>query len=258
MFSPARLKIHLKLCVNRLKLLRAKKDALSLQARKEISLLLANNKEASARIRVESIIRDDDFCEVLEMLELYCELLLARFGLLETASGSIDSSLVEAVHGLMYSAARCVEVKELLLIRDQLGQKVGKEAYLLIINDTDKRVNSRIVNKLLGAAPNPILVERYLSEIGQRYNVPGWSLKQTPQEPDDTLISLEEEDSNEATPAKPPKQKFSSKDSSSFELPTPPTTKPNAQEPKQDTSDATRVPTFEELESRFRALKNKP
>lgn len=111
-------------------------------------------------------------------------------------SSTIDPSLVEAVHGMMYSAARCGEVKELMLIRDQLGQKIGKEAYLSILNDTDRLVNPRIVNKLLGATPNPILVDRYLAEIGQRYGVPGWSPKQAAEEPEDTLISLD--DSEEA------------------------------------------------------------
>jgi vacuolar protein sorting-associated protein IST1 len=78
-----RLKVQLKLAINRLKLLRSKKTSLNQAARKEISNLLASGKEESARIRVEHVIREDYNMEALEILELYCELLLARFGLLE-------------------------------------------------------------------------------------------------------------------------------------------------------------------------------
>ncbi|CAG8840624.1 4337_t:CDS:2, partial [Racocetra persica] len=82
-FNPNRLKIHLKLAVNRLKLVQQKKNVLNKQARKDIAALLENSKEESAKIRVEGIIREDYYIEAMEMLELYCELLLARFGLLE-------------------------------------------------------------------------------------------------------------------------------------------------------------------------------
>jgi vacuolar protein sorting-associated protein IST1 len=48
-----------------------------------LAQLLETGKEQSARIRVENIIREDLNVELLEILELYCELLLARIGLLE-------------------------------------------------------------------------------------------------------------------------------------------------------------------------------
>ena len=60
-----------------------KQTALAKQARRELAQLLEQGKEESAKIRVENIIREDLFVEMLEILELYCELLLARFGLLE-------------------------------------------------------------------------------------------------------------------------------------------------------------------------------
>ena len=75
--------VQLKMSVNRLRLMQQKQTALSKQARRELAQLLEQSKEESARIRVENIIREDIFVEMLEILELYCELLLARFGLLE-------------------------------------------------------------------------------------------------------------------------------------------------------------------------------
>jgi vacuolar protein sorting-associated protein IST1 len=80
--------------VNRLRLMQQKQTALAKQSRRELAHLLEQGKEESARIRVENIIRDDLFVEMLEIIELYCELLLARFGLLEQMSspnqGSFD------------------------------------------------------------------------------------------------------------------------------------------------------------------------
>ena len=69
--------------VNRLRLMQQKQTALAKQARRELAQLLEQGKDESAKIRVENIIREDLFVEMLEILELYCELLLARFGLLE-------------------------------------------------------------------------------------------------------------------------------------------------------------------------------
>ena len=78
-----RLLVQLRMSVNRLRLMQQKQTALAKQARRDLAQLLDQGKEESAKIRVENIIREDLFVEMLEILELYCELLLARFGLLE-------------------------------------------------------------------------------------------------------------------------------------------------------------------------------
>lgn len=51
--------------------------------RRELAQLLDNGREASARIRVENVIANDIAVEVMEMVELYCELLLARAPVLD-------------------------------------------------------------------------------------------------------------------------------------------------------------------------------
>lgn len=47
------------------------------------TLILAH-KEDRARIRVEHIVREDFLVEAYELLEMYCDLLLARFGLIQS------------------------------------------------------------------------------------------------------------------------------------------------------------------------------
>lgn len=227
-------------------------------------------------------------------MELYCELLLARFGLVE-ASGPIDHSIEEAVHGLIYSATRCGEIKELVMIRDQLAQKVGKESYLAMLNNTEGLVNPRLVIKLSAAPPHSILVEQYLAEIAHRYGVPGFGDTELENQiPENTieLISLEEDnlispsqDLNEKPseikaasnslntapddifPQKPHSTQPPTVKTSDFVLPTPPKTTPvtsniasnnkhaNSSAAPTKSNNNTSIPTFEELESRFNALK---
>jgi len=83
-WSPPRARIQLKLAIQRTRVLSAKKTQLAKSTRREIANLLDRGKVESARIKVEGIMADDLMVELLELLELFCEVLLARFGLLET------------------------------------------------------------------------------------------------------------------------------------------------------------------------------
>ncbi|KAF9356246.1 hypothetical protein BGX26_005535 [Mortierella sp. AD094] len=169
MFNPTRAKVQLKLSVNRLQMLQNKKNMLAQQQRKEIARLLETGKEESARIRVEHIIREDFSTEALEIIELYCELLLARFGLLEQMK-NCDPAIIEAVNTLIYAAPRS-EVKELLLVRDQLAAKFGREFATNAMENKDESVNPRIIQKLKVQTPDPYLVNRYLEEIAKTFKV---------------------------------------------------------------------------------------
>ncbi|KAG0239532.1 hypothetical protein BGX31_002717 [Mortierella sp. GBA43] len=169
MFNPTRAKVQLKLSVNRLQMLQNKRNTLAQQQRREIGRLLEAGKEESARIRVEHIIREDFTTEALEILELYCELLLARFGLLEQLR-TCDPAITEAVNTIIYAAPRS-EVKELLLVRDQLAAKFGRDFVNNALENKDESVNPRIIQKLRVQTPDPYLVNRYLEEIARAFKV---------------------------------------------------------------------------------------
>ncbi|ORE21605.1 hypothetical protein BCV71DRAFT_241504 [Rhizopus microsporus] len=170
MFNPARLKVQLKLAINRLKMLQAKKTSLNQQLRREIGTLIEKGKIESARVRIEHVIRDDFVIEAMENLELYCDLLLARFGLLETYK-TCEASIEEAVHTVIWAAPRLSEVKELSLVRDQLASKFGKEFMIDAMENKNDKVNEKIIIKLQASAPDPYLVERYLEEIAKIYDI---------------------------------------------------------------------------------------
>ncbi|XP_051565259.1 IST1 homolog isoform X2 [Myxocyprinus asiaticus] len=171
-FKSERLRVNLRLVINRLKLLEKKKTELAQKARKEISDYLSAGKDERARIRVEHIIREDYLVEAMEILELYCDLLLTRFGLIQSMK-ELDPGLQEAVSTLIWAAPRLQsEIAELKIVSDQLCAKYSKEYGKLCRTNQIGSVNDRLIHKLSVEAPPKILVERYLIEIAKNYNVP--------------------------------------------------------------------------------------
>ncbi|KAM5297230.1 IST1 homolog isoform 2-T6 [Glossophaga mutica] len=143
-FKADRLRANLQLAAGHLKLLERKKTEQAQKARKEIADYLAAGKDERARIRVEHIIREDYLVEAMEILELYCDLLLARFGLIQTTK-ELDPGLAESVSTVIWAAPRLQsEVPELKMLMCKLNV------------DTLPQV----------------LVEQYLIEIAKNYNVP--------------------------------------------------------------------------------------
>ena len=186
----SKIKVQLKLAISRLRMVQQKDTAIAKQQRRAMAQLLEvgyssggnasfqvaltnkllkqQGKEESARIRVENIIRSDIDTELLEVLELYCELLLARTGLLEAKE--CDPGLEEAVKSIIYAAPR-TDVKELQQTRQLLVEKYGKDFALQAIDNSDGKVAERVVKKLKVEPPDPELVTLYLKEIARTYGV---------------------------------------------------------------------------------------
>lgn len=145
-----------------------KDEAVSKQQRRAMAQLLEAGKIESARIRVENIIRSDITTELHEILELYCELLLARTGLMEAQT--CDPGLEEAVKSLIYAAPR-TDVKELNQVRALLVEKFGKDFALQAMENSDEKVSEKVLKKLAVTPPREELVVGYLEEIARTYGV---------------------------------------------------------------------------------------
>lgn len=183
-----KLKSTLRLLIPRLRNAQKKDTALSIAARREMAELLSQSREASARIRVENIIHTDITVELMEILELYAELLLARAGLLDvrdknakegitgasSSSGGLhdDTGLEEAAASMIYSAPRLPrDVRELALVRNMLIDRFGKEFAIRANENVDNIVPARVVDKLKVDPPSERLVQAYLEEIARTYAV---------------------------------------------------------------------------------------
>ena len=147
-------------------------------------------------------------------MELYCELLLARIGLLEAKE--CDPGLEEPIKSIIYAAPR-TDIKELQQARQLLVEKYGKDFALEAIDNSDGKVAERVLKKLRVEPPEPELVTLYLKEIARTYGVT-WPKGQEKQgnnvdEDDDdspsggqAIESLEEPlTTNELTKATPPR-----------------------------------------------------
>ncbi|KPV76421.1 uncharacterized protein RHOBADRAFT_13105 [Rhodotorula graminis WP1] len=158
-WNPARAKIQLRLAIQRVRLLAQKRTQLAKSTRREVAALVEKGKLESAKIKVEGLLSEDLYVELLEVLELYCELLLARFGLLETVKRRPPAS------STLHRGA--TELKELHVLREMLMSKGGRDFAIACIDNLDDIVTS----KLKVDTPAPELVELYLYEIARAYAV---------------------------------------------------------------------------------------
>eukprot|EP00088_Acartia_fossae_P064117 TRINITY_DN7880_c0_g1_i12.p1 TRINITY_DN7880_c0_g1~~TRINITY_DN7880_c0_g1_i12.p1 ORF type:complete len:400 (-),score=136.14 TRINITY_DN7880_c0_g1_i12:377-1576(-) len=166
-----KLKTNLRLAINRLKLLEKKKSEMALKSRKEIADYISGGKSERAKIRVEHIIREDYLVEAMEILEMYCDLLLARFGLIQQMK-TLDDGLAEAISSLIWVAPRLqADVQELKVVADQFAAKYGKPYAQACKENEVGTVSAKLMHKLSVQAPPKITVEKYLIEIAKYYNV---------------------------------------------------------------------------------------
>ena len=170
-FKSIKLQTNLRLCVSRYELIIKKKTEQSQRARREISDLLKAGRYERARIKVEHIIREDYVTEAMEILQQYCDLLLARCGLIETMA-YCDEGLLECVNTIIWATPRVQhDVQETVEVEKQLGKKFGKAFVEQAHGNRTNLVNEKVSHRLGVTPPSPVLIERYLEEIAKNYGL---------------------------------------------------------------------------------------
>ncbi|KAI6649263.1 IST1-like [Oopsacas minuta] len=170
-FNSLKLQTNLKLCVSRYELLIKKKTEQSQRARKDISDLLRAGRFERARIKVEHVIREDYVTEAMEILQQYCDLLLARAGLIETM-GYCEEGLLECVNTIIWATPRVQhDIQESVEVEKQLGKKFGKAFLEQAHANRTNIVNEKVSHRLGVTPPSPVLIERYLEEIAKNYGL---------------------------------------------------------------------------------------
>ncbi|XP_042377011.1 IST1-like protein isoform X1 [Zingiber officinale] len=166
-----RCKTCLNLAISRIKLLRNKRELQLKQMHKEIAQYIQTGQEAIARIRVEYIIREQNILAAYEIIELFCEFVLARVPILE-AQRDCPIELQEAVATIIFASPRCSDLPELLHLRNLFSTKYGKE-FVAAASELrpESNVNRTIIEKLSVKAPPAELKIKVLKVIAQEYNL---------------------------------------------------------------------------------------
>lgn len=161
-----------------MKLLQNKRDVQLKQMRKEISQFLQAGQEPIARIRVEHIIREQNIWAAYEILELFCEFVLARVPIIESQK-ECPSELREAIASIIFAAPRCSDIPDLLHIKNLFTTKYGKE-FVTAISELrpDSGVNRTIIEKLSVSAPSGEIKLKVLTDIAEEYNL-AWDSSKT-------------------------------------------------------------------------------
>merc|ERR1712066_387844 len=170
-YNEKKLKANLKLAINRLKLVEKKKTEIALRERKEISDYIRVSKIERARSRVEHIIREDYLVEALEIIEMQCDLILARVALLggKGKGNKVPHvSIHEAIDSILWAYPQISgDCQELKIVVGQLAILFGKQYVHEVQNkagDENPHVNAKLVSRLDPSTPKAYIIETYNSK----------------------------------------------------------------------------------------------
>ncbi|OAY72420.1 IST1-like protein [Ananas comosus] len=170
-FKGSKCKTLLKLTIPRIKLLRNRREIQLKQMRKDIAKLLESGQEATARIRVEHIIREENMMAAQEILELFCELIAVRLPIIETQK-ECPLDLKEAISSICFAAPRCADLPELQQVQMLFAAKYGKE-FVTAATELlpDCGVNRQIIELLSVRAPSVEAKLKLLKEIAEEHEL---------------------------------------------------------------------------------------
>ncbi|KAM0938238.1 putative vacuolar protein sorting-associated protein Ist1 [Dioscorea sansibarensis] len=190
-FKGAKCKTSLKLAMSRIKLMRNKKEIQVKQMRRDLAQLLEAGQEQTARIRVEHVIREEKTLSAYELIDIYCELIVARLPIIESQK-SCPIDLREAVAGVVFASPRCADIPELMDVRKQFLAKYGKEFIASALEvRPDCGVSRLLVEKLSARAPDGQTKVKVMTSIAEEHNIK-WdpkSFEDQLQKPNEDLLA---------------------------------------------------------------------
>ncbi|KAJ9560441.1 hypothetical protein OSB04_005601 [Centaurea solstitialis] len=170
-FKGSKCKTLLKLTIPRIKLLRNRREIHIKQMRRDIAKLLETGQEATARIRVEHIIREEKMMAAQEIIELFCELVAVRLPIIE-AQRECPLDLKEAISSLCFAAPRCADLPELIQVQMAFAAKYGKEFVAAATELMPEcGVNRQLIEHLSVRAPPPDVKLNLLKEIAEEHEL---------------------------------------------------------------------------------------
>ena len=106
----------------------------------------------------------------MELVEMYCDLMITRFGLIQQLK-TLDDGLAEAISSIIWVAPRLqTDVPEIKIVAELFTQKYGKPYAQAAREGSLTTISSQLIAKMSVDTPPRLLVEKYL--IGKHFNLP--------------------------------------------------------------------------------------
>ncbi|TYH60964.1 hypothetical protein ES332_D07G016200v1 [Gossypium tomentosum] len=170
-FKAAKCKTALKLAIPRIKLMKNKREAQVKQIKRELAQLLESDQDQTARIRVEHVVREEKTVEAYNLLEIYCELIVARMPMIESQK-NCPIDLKEAISSVVFASTRCEEIPELKDATKHFTAKYGKEFTSAALELRPNCGVARMLTEKLSAnAPDGPTKLNILTAIAKEHNI---------------------------------------------------------------------------------------
>ncbi|XP_068646226.1 uncharacterized protein [Aristolochia californica] len=139
---------------------------------------------------VEHVIREQNIMAANEIIELFCELIVARLPII-AKQRACPADLKEGISSLIFAAPRCSDIPELARIRDIFEKKYGKDFVTAATElHPDCGVNRTLIERLSVRTPTGEMKLKLLKEIAKEYKVE-WDTTESEKEllmpPDEVL-----------------------------------------------------------------------
>ncbi|XP_042390687.1 IST1-like protein isoform X1 [Zingiber officinale] len=173
-FDSSKCKAEARMAMSRIKLLQNKREAQvrqMRQMRRDVALLLESGRDETARIRVEHVIREQNVMAANDIIELFCELIVARLPII-AKQRDCPQDLKEGISSLIYASPRCSDIPELSRILLIFEKKYGKDFVSAATELRPKsEVNCLLIEKLSVRKPIGEVKLKVLKEIAKEYQV---------------------------------------------------------------------------------------
>ncbi|KAK2408730.1 Regulator of Vps4 activity in the MVB pathway protein [Trifolium repens] len=170
-FNSSKCKTAAKMAVARIKLLRNKREVVVRQMRRDIALLLQSGQDATARIRVEHVMREQNVLAANEFIELFCELIVSRLSII-AKQRECPADLKEGIASLIFASPRCSEIPELVSLKKIFEKKYGNDFVSAAIELRPScGVNRQLIDKLSVRTPPGEVKLKVLKEIAKEYQI---------------------------------------------------------------------------------------
>ncbi|XP_051191120.1 uncharacterized protein [Lolium perenne] len=176
--QTAKLKSLVKLALARLAVVRRPRAGRRSIARGDVAQLLSIGHLDRALVRAGQVLEEDDALAALDVLELYCRLLVDHAAQLDKPKECTEE-IKAAAAGLIYASARCGELPELLDARAILADKFGRDFAAAARDGAPGVVDPTLVRKLSGQGATVEQMRRLAKEIAAENGI----LLDFPEEP---------------------------------------------------------------------------